>query len=146
MVRVPLSVPSPSQSFTKNWPGSLRHRGNTQVGTPPPPPTSAAACDWGPLPAHSNPTCCLSAKKGPDGTVIPNGYCDFCLGGSKKTGCPEDLISCADCGRSGDTPTEVSGSQGGERTPGVQVWRMGGRGVRTGAGGRGERTQSVPWH
>ncbi|XP_036264182.1 zinc finger protein neuro-d4 isoform X7 [Pipistrellus kuhlii] len=40
-------------------------------------------------------------KKGPDGTVIPNGYCDFCLGGSKKTGCPEDLISCADCGRSG---------------------------------------------
>ncbi|KAF6077314.1 double PHD fingers 1 [Phyllostomus discolor] len=42
-----------------------------------------------------------TAKKGPDGTVIPNGYCDFCLGGSKKTGCPEDLISCADCGRSG---------------------------------------------
>ncbi|XP_025068848.1 zinc finger protein neuro-d4 [Alligator sinensis] len=44
------------------------------------------------------------AKKAPDGTVIPNGYCDFCLrgplGGSKKTGCPEDLISCADCGRS----------------------------------------------
>ncbi|XP_015856053.2 zinc finger protein neuro-d4 isoform X7 [Peromyscus maniculatus bairdii] len=40
-------------------------------------------------------------KKAPDGTVIPNGYCDFCLGGSKKTGCPEDLISCADCGRSG---------------------------------------------
>ncbi|KAM9031415.1 zinc finger protein neuro-d4 isoform 6-T6 [Sarcophilus harrisii] len=41
-----------------------------------------------------------TAKKAPDGTVIPNGYCDFCLGGSKKTGCPEDLISCADCGRS----------------------------------------------
>nr|XP_033809430.1 zinc finger protein neuro-d4 isoform X2 [Geotrypetes seraphini] len=42
-----------------------------------------------------------TAKKAPDGSVIPNGYCDFCLGGSKKTGCPEDLISCADCGRSG---------------------------------------------
>ncbi|XP_015669388.1 zinc finger protein neuro-d4 isoform X3 [Protobothrops mucrosquamatus] len=42
-----------------------------------------------------------TAKKAPDGTVIPNGYCDFCLGGSRKTGCPEDLISCADCGRSG---------------------------------------------
>ncbi|KAK1899862.1 Zinc finger protein neuro-d4 [Dissostichus eleginoides] len=41
------------------------------------------------------------AKKAPDGSVIANGYCDFCLGGSKKTGCPEDLISCADCGRSG---------------------------------------------
>ncbi|XP_059186473.1 zinc finger protein neuro-d4 [Centropristis striata] len=40
-------------------------------------------------------------KKAPDGSVIANGYCDFCLGGSKKTGCPEDLISCADCGRSG---------------------------------------------
>ncbi|XP_037534439.1 zinc finger protein neuro-d4 [Nematolebias whitei] len=39
-------------------------------------------------------------KKAPDGSVIANGYCDFCLGGSKKTGCPEDLISCADCGRS----------------------------------------------
>lgn len=46
--------------------------------------------------------CCFAAKKAPDGTVIPNGYCDFCLGGSKKTGCPEDLISCADCGRSGE--------------------------------------------
>ncbi|XP_037123882.1 zinc finger protein neuro-d4 isoform X3 [Syngnathus acus] len=40
-------------------------------------------------------------KKAADGSVIANGYCDFCLGGSKKTGCPEDLISCADCGRSG---------------------------------------------
>nr|XP_023833569.1 zinc finger protein neuro-d4-like [Salvelinus alpinus] len=46
-------------------------------------------------------TCVISAKKAADGSVIPNGYCDFCLGGSKKTGCPEDLISCADCGRSG---------------------------------------------
>ncbi|KAF0030711.1 hypothetical protein F2P81_017442 [Scophthalmus maximus] len=41
-------------------------------------------------------------KKAADGSVIANGYCDFCLGGSKKTGCPEDLISCADCGRSVD--------------------------------------------
>ncbi|KAG8448747.1 hypothetical protein GDO86_015712 [Hymenochirus boettgeri] len=40
-------------------------------------------------------------KKAPDGSVIANGYCDFCLGGAKKTGCPEELISCADCGRSG---------------------------------------------
>lgn len=44
------------------------------------------------------------AKKAADGSVIANGYCDFCLGGSKKTGCPEDLISCADCGRSGRAP------------------------------------------
>ncbi|MXQ91456.1 hypothetical protein E5288_WYG004668 [Bos mutus] len=43
-------------------------------------------------------------QKGPDGTVIPNNYCDFCLGGSnmnKKSGRPEELVSCADCGRSG---------------------------------------------
>ena len=34
----------------------------------------------------------------------PNGYCDFCLGDdnlNKKTGKPEKLVSCADCGRSG---------------------------------------------
>lgn len=53
-------------------------------------------------PLISTSPCCFAAKKAPDGTVIPNGYCDFCLGGSKKTGCPEDLISCADCGRSGE--------------------------------------------
>lgn len=34
----------------------------------------------------------------------PNAYCDFCLGDSsdnKKTGRPEELVSCAECGRSG---------------------------------------------
>ncbi|XP_043930599.1 zinc finger protein DPF3 isoform X2 [Protopterus annectens] len=43
-------------------------------------------------------------RKGPDGVIIPNDYCDFCLGGSnmnKKTGQPEELVSCSDCGRSG---------------------------------------------
>ncbi|KAK2088332.1 hypothetical protein P7K49_034239 [Saguinus oedipus] len=55
------------------------------------------------------PVCCLAAKKAPDGTVIPNGYCDFCLGGSKKTGCPEDLISCADCGRSDGSGAMAAG-------------------------------------
>ncbi|XP_076815577.1 zinc finger protein DPF3-like isoform X2 [Clavelina lepadiformis] len=33
-----------------------------------------------------------------------NSYCDFCLGDAdenKKTGTPEELISCSDCGRSG---------------------------------------------
>lgn len=32
------------------------------------------------------------------------GYCDFCLGDAnenKKTGQPEELVSCAECGRSG---------------------------------------------
>ncbi|KAK7026015.1 Zinc finger protein ubi-d4 [Halocaridina rubra] len=34
----------------------------------------------------------------------PSPYCDFCLGDAmlnKKTGDPEELVSCADCGRSG---------------------------------------------
>lgn len=45
-----------------------------------------------------------AAKKGPDGLALPNNYCDFCLGDSKinkKTGQPEELVSCSDCGRSG---------------------------------------------
>ncbi|KAF9787715.1 hypothetical protein SFRURICE_016922 [Spodoptera frugiperda] len=36
--------------------------------------------------------------------VTPSPYCDFCLGDdneNKKTGTPEKLVSCADCGRSG---------------------------------------------
>ncbi|XP_051877268.1 zinc finger protein DPF3 isoform X5 [Pristis pectinata] len=44
------------------------------------------------------------ARKGPDGVIISNNYCDFCLGGSnmnKKTGRAEELVSCSDCGRSG---------------------------------------------
>ncbi|NXR20578.1 REQU protein, partial [Cinclus mexicanus] len=50
----------------------------------------------------SCPVC--AAKKGPDGLALPNNYCDFCLGDSKinkKTGQPEELVSCSDCGRSG---------------------------------------------
>ena len=37
-------------------------------------------------------------------TVTPNNYCDFCLGDvteNRKSGRPEELLSCADCGRSG---------------------------------------------
>ncbi|KAM9354665.1 zinc finger protein DPF3 isoform 4-T4 [Pholidichthys leucotaenia] len=43
-------------------------------------------------------------QKGPDGAIIPNDYCDFCLGdqdSNRKTGQAEELVSCADCGRSG---------------------------------------------
>ncbi|XP_032803650.1 zinc finger protein ubi-d4-like isoform X9 [Petromyzon marinus] len=50
------------------------------------------------------------AKKGPDGLANPNNYCDFCLGGSvenKKTGQPEELVSCSDCGRSEREVSEV---------------------------------------
>ncbi|PIK61529.1 putative zinc finger protein [Apostichopus japonicus] len=43
-------------------------------------------------------------SKSEDGPVDSNNYCDFCLGDAtenKKTGTQEELISCADCGRSG---------------------------------------------
>uniref|UniRef100_A0A8C6UYU3 D4, zinc and double PHD fingers, family 3 n=1 Tax=Neogobius melanostomus TaxID=47308 RepID=A0A8C6UYU3_9GOBI len=43
-------------------------------------------------------------QKAPDGSIIPNDYCDFCLGdqdANRKTGQAEELVSCSDCGRSG---------------------------------------------
>lgn len=45
-------------------------------------------------------------KKVPGSGTSPNNYCDFCLGDvyeNKTTGFPEELLSCADCGRSGIT-------------------------------------------
>ncbi|XP_074472410.1 zinc finger protein DPF3 isoform X4 [Sebastes fasciatus] len=42
-------------------------------------------------------------QKAADGTIIPNDYCDFCLGdqdSNRKTGQAEELVSCSDCGRS----------------------------------------------
>ena len=36
--------------------------------------------------------------------AAPSPYCDFCLGdaiANKKSGQPEELVSCSDCGRSG---------------------------------------------
>lgn len=48
----------------------------------------------------------LTAQKGPDGVIIPNDYCDFCLGdqdSNRKTGQAEELVSCSDCGRSGES-------------------------------------------
>lgn len=56
--------------------------------------------------------CLPVAKKGPDGLALPNNYCDFCLGDSKinkKTGQPEELVSCSDCGRSGTSDPRGQG-------------------------------------
>lgn len=47
-----------------------------------------------------------AAQRGPDGVIIPNDYCDFCLGdqdANRKTGQAEELVSCSDCGRSGES-------------------------------------------
>lgn len=74
------------------------------------PPCRAAGCLKAPCePCQSS---LLSvAKKGPDGLALPNNYCDFCLGDSKinkKTGQPEELVSCSDCGRSGTSGPRAS--------------------------------------
>ncbi|XP_053649137.1 zinc finger protein ubi-d4 isoform X2 [Cherax quadricarinatus] len=54
--------------------------------------------------AIASPTDTPSDKNLGKKKVSASPYCDFCLGDSsenKKTGTPENLVSCADCGRSG---------------------------------------------
>lgn len=44
-------------------------------------------------------------KETKSGVANPNDYCDFCLGDAtknRKTLLPEELLSCADCGRCGE--------------------------------------------
>ncbi|XP_053618042.1 zinc finger protein ubi-d4-like isoform X4 [Plodia interpunctella] len=64
-----------------------------------PPGTAAAAAAAAAASAPPAP----EAKEG-EAKVSPSPYCDFCLGDdreNKKTGTPEELVSCSDCGRSG---------------------------------------------
>ena len=52
-------------------------------------------------------------SRGPDGKIKPSAYCDFCLGDSsmnKKTGEPEEMVSCAECGRAGKFLSKVENS------------------------------------
>ena len=61
-------------------------------------------------PSHHKFLFLLTAQKGSDGSVIPNDYCDFCLGdqdSNRKTGQAEELVSCSDCGRSGESATLI---------------------------------------
>ncbi|XP_042359629.1 zinc finger protein DPF3 isoform X1 [Plectropomus leopardus] len=58
--------------------------------------------EMAPSPPHSSDN--HKPQKAADGTIIPNDYCDFCLGdqdSNRKTGQAEELVSCSDCGRSG---------------------------------------------
>ena len=66
--------------------------------------------------SNSNPATMASSSPRPGGgprkimvdgkeRAVSLGYCDFCLGDAsenKKTGKPEELVSCAECGRSGN--------------------------------------------
>lgn len=56
-----------------------------------------------PSPADTTSSSSVFGMEGAKMTA-PNNYCDFCLGDiseNKKTGIQEELVSCADCGRSG---------------------------------------------
>ncbi|XP_050671627.1 zinc finger protein ubi-d4 A [Leptidea sinapis] len=67
------------------------------------PATSAPPTVSAPPTASAPPTLELKLKE-PEVKVAPSPYCDFCLGderANKKTGTPEELVSCSDCGRSG---------------------------------------------
>lgn len=49
-------------------------------------------------------------KETQSGIANPNDYCDFCLGDAtrnKKTLLSEELLSCADCGRCGESSDSV---------------------------------------
>lgn len=68
---------------------------------PPPPPTPPAKPAEEKVPVLLPPPPNMQGR----GSAKPNPYCDFCLGdnsGNKKSGKAERMVSCADCGRSGE--------------------------------------------
>ncbi|KPJ00794.1 Zinc finger protein neuro-d4 [Papilio xuthus] len=69
----------------------------------PVPSTSPGSSTAAPATPAAPPTA-LPLLKEPETKASPSPYCDFCLGDdreNKKTGTPEKLVSCSDCGRSG---------------------------------------------
>lgn len=92
--------PSPSPVTLPDYPGRTSGRRSGAVGQ----------SNAGPgLPSGISPTAEVGGDKGKK-KVSASPYCDFCLGDAsenKKTGAPESLVSCADCGRSGESLQEV---------------------------------------
>ncbi|XP_064100468.1 zinc finger protein ubi-d4 B-like isoform X1 [Macrobrachium nipponense] len=86
---------APQPTATPNWGRSSgRRAGGNPVGAGPAVPSALSS------PTEHTPVEKGASKK----KVSASPYCDFCLGDSsenKKTGSPESLVSCADCGRSG---------------------------------------------
>jgi len=88
---------TPGRSSARR-PGMYQDHPPIGVGGPPPggPPLSMGGFP----PSQAPPGPPQDKKK----EVKPSEYCDFCLGDAsenKKTGKPEELVSCAECGRSG---------------------------------------------
>jgi len=75
------------------------HPGHMMPGMPGPPPGHN-----GHFPPHYQPILPAPPKPPAKPAAEPSNYCDFCLGdadNNKKTGTSEELIACAECGRSG---------------------------------------------
>lgn len=110
-------IPMQQMPSPKPWPESngiprpgtnnRRPPAPVNVPAPPPPVTPAMVIPTAPAvpPVVSEPVPLVEKSDGiVKKTVNPSPYCDFCLGDStqnKKTGLSEQLVSCADCGRSG---------------------------------------------
>ncbi|XP_033626936.1 zinc finger protein DPF3-like isoform X1 [Asterias rubens] len=87
------SQPSPLQLTDPHF-GSSMALGESQVVRH----LGMGSCDW-----RAKATQNKTKKKMIKGIAEPNNYCDFCLGDTyrNKEGTQEQLVSCADCGRSG---------------------------------------------
>ncbi|XP_076021526.1 zinc finger protein DPF3 isoform X3 [Genypterus blacodes] len=86
----------------KNRPGLSYHYTHTHLAEEEGGEEEKESPELPPSPPHSYDN--HKPQKAPDGTIIPNDYCDFCLGdqdSNRKTGQAEELVSCSDCGRSG---------------------------------------------
>ncbi|XP_034825948.1 zinc finger protein ubi-d4-like isoform X1 [Maniola hyperantus] len=91
-VRKPSPPPRPASADTSS---------SDSAHAPLVPPGTAAAAAAVVVPTTST---APELMKEPDTKASPSPYCDFCLGDdreNKKTGTPEELVSCSDCGRSG---------------------------------------------
>ncbi|XP_028997072.1 zinc finger protein DPF3 isoform X7 [Betta splendens] len=83
----------------KNRPGLSYHYTHTHLAEEEGEEEKEAELAASPPPSSDN----HKPQKGPDGAIVPNDYCDFCLGdqdSNRKTGQAEELVSCSDCGRS----------------------------------------------
>ncbi|XP_031356116.1 zinc finger protein ubi-d4 B-like isoform X2 [Photinus pyralis] len=88
--------PSPQSQAPPNLPPNLPNQPPLLPMDDPPMPILVAEKNYDPMP----PVSIMDHLKD---KAMPSPYCDFCLGDSrenKKTGGSEELVSCADCGRS----------------------------------------------
>lgn len=90
-----------SKKMKHNAPGSSGHSIPPSVGSEDSSQSSNPSLDKKPF---EEPMPVLTMEQNEKERAAPSPYCDFCLGDAeinKKSGQPEELVSCSDCGRSG---------------------------------------------